>query len=93
MVQGFADVFVKDSKEGGEEEPGDNGEGEGDGEPGGYVWLSLVDAVSSTMHHSWEETFEMPAESFLGLILYIKEKNRRQEEAIRKMKGQITKTY
>ena len=45
------------------------------------------------MHHSWEETFEMPAESFLGLILYIKEKNRRQEEAIRKMKGQITKTY
>jgi hypothetical protein len=45
------------------------------------------------MNHSWEDTFEMPAENFLGIILYVKEKNRRQEEAIKKIKGGQTKHY
>lgn len=53
----------------------------------------MIDAVSETMNHSWEETFEMPAETFLGLILYIKEKNRRREEEINRIKGKQTKTY
>ena len=95
MVSGFAEVFISDSKESGKEgeEPGTDGDGDEDGGTGGYVWLSLIDAVSSTMNHPWETTFEMPAENFLGLILYIKEKNRRQEEQIRKIKGQTTKHY
>lgn len=46
----------------------------------------MIDVVSQTMNHSWEQTFEMPAETFLGILLYIKEKNRRQEEAIKKLK-------
>ena len=95
MVQGLAEVFVPDSKKGSEEgeEPGTDGSDEGSGQSGGYVWLSLIDAVSETMNHPWETTFEMPAETFLGIILYVKEKNRRQEEAIKKIKGQTTKTY
>lgn len=42
------------------------------------------------MNQPWGTTFDMPAESFLGIILYIKEKNRRQEEAIKNIK---TKHY
>jgi hypothetical protein len=45
------------------------------------------------MNQPWEKTFEMPAETFLGIILYIKEKNRRREEAIKKIKGGQTKVY
>jgi len=45
------------------------------------------------MRQPWGETFEMPAEDFLGLLLYIKEKHRRQEEAIKKIKGGNTRTY
>jgi len=53
----------------------------------------LIDAVSQTMNHSWEQTFEMSAETFLGLILYIKAKNKKQEEEINKIRGKQTKTY
>lgn len=45
------------------------------------------------MNHSWEETFEMPAETFLGIILYIKAKNKKREEEINKIRGKQTKTY
>jgi hypothetical protein len=45
------------------------------------------------MNQPWETTFAMPAETFLGIILYVKEKNRRQEEQIAKIKGKPTKTY
>jgi hypothetical protein len=45
------------------------------------------------MNHSWEATFEMPAENFLGMILYCKAKNKRQEEEINKIRGKQTKTY
>lgn len=95
LVSGFAEVFVPDIKESSEEgeEQGTDGDSGENGGGGGYVWLSLIDAVSQTMNHPWETTFEMTAENFLGMILYLKEKNRRQEEAIKKIKGQTTKTY
>lgn len=49
-----------------------------------YTWLQCIDIVSETLRISWHEVYKLPVIEFLNILAYVKEKNRKEKEALKR---------
>ena len=49
-----------------------------------YTWLGCIDIVSETLRISWHEVYRIPVIEFLNVLAYVKEKNRKEKEALKR---------
>ena len=52
----------------------------------GYTWMGCVDVVSEALRISWHEVYHVPVIEFLNILAYVKEKRRKEKEALEKWK-------
>ena len=85
----FKDYDSSDSSEGSEDEGRADEDGAGEGEEGideserRYRWLRQIDEVAHTKRVSWDDVWRMGVIEFYNIVDYIKEKNRREQEAMK----------
>ena len=65
-----------------DEGPGDT-DGAPPGQPGGYMWLDAVRAVSEYTRYDWEKIFRMSAMEFFTFLAYVNFDKRREERRIK----------
>ena len=49
-----------------------------------YSWMGTVDVVSETLRISWHEVYRLPVIEFLNILAYVKERNRKEKEALKR---------
>ena len=89
--ENYPDFIHKDSEEADSEGEESGGEGEAEGDTGKisesektFRWLSHIDSVSETLRVSWDDVFSMNVYEFFNILSYVKEKNRRRTEEMKK---------
>ena len=83
-------MFGLEGDDDGDKDEGPDAEGKVDGEQEGdneadrrYHWLRQIDEVAHTKRISWDEVWRMGVIEFFNIVDYIKEKNRRETDAMK----------